>query len=167
MRRASRGRLERPVSWSEVEGNAGFMGAAVLVPFGCCEVWVLGWVEGAVGGLWLGAPEADAVVGGVEMPFAMFSAAGEAMVACATGSRLRNEGSGGQLRGARCGALGRGSPSNVLAVTRLKANQFTVIYSESRPPSLRLPQVSQQVNACAKDAVFSSFRVLAKSLPRC
>jgi len=61
------------------------MGAVALVPFSCCEGCVLGCVEGAVGGLWFGAPDAEAVVGGVEMPFAMFSAAGEAMFALADG----------------------------------------------------------------------------------
>jgi len=55
------------------------MGAAG-VPFCCdsCEFWVLGTVWDAAGGLGFGGP--DAVVGGVEIPFAMCSGAGEAMV---------------------------------------------------------------------------------------
>lgn len=66
MRRASRGRFEVPLSWSDVEGN---------VPLESC---VLGWV-GCVGGVGLAA--LGAVAGGVEMPFCSVSAAtGEAMV---------------------------------------------------------------------------------------
>jgi hypothetical protein len=56
------------------------MGAAALVPLSCCEFCVFGCV---VDGLGFGAPEADAVVGGVEIPFCIFSAAGEAMLALA------------------------------------------------------------------------------------
>jgi hypothetical protein len=91
MRRASRGRFEVPGSERDVPGKAGFMAAAVVVvvlefvpPFvwdccccdGCC-CW--GWEGGGcwVGGLSVGA---FAVAGGVEMPFCMFSAAGDAMV---------------------------------------------------------------------------------------
>lgn len=76
MRRASRGRLEVPLSCSDVDGNDALMGAGA-VPFVCagCEVCVLGCVEEAVGGLGLGAPVA--VVGGVE---SMFSPPGEAIV---------------------------------------------------------------------------------------
>lgn len=62
MRRASRGRLEVPVSWSEVDGNAPFVSCVLG-----CVVWDCGWGCEAVGGLGLGALEA--VAGGVEMPF--------------------------------------------------------------------------------------------------
>lgn len=76
IRRASRGRLLLPESWSEVDGKDALM-AVGAVPFvwAGCEVWVLGWVEDAVGGLGFGAPVA--VAGGVE---SMFSPPGEAMV---------------------------------------------------------------------------------------
>lgn len=99
MRRASRGRLEVPGSRSEVEGKGGFMlvvvgvfvlaaaaaaaavvvAVAVEVPFVSCEAggWVVGcWVD-CEGGLGCGAV---VVAGGVEMPFCIGSAVGEAMV---------------------------------------------------------------------------------------
>ena len=70
MRRASRGRLDAPVSCSEVCGKDI---VAEDVPLESC---VFGWV----GGLGLGALEAF-VAGGVEMPFWRASAAmGDAMV---------------------------------------------------------------------------------------
>ena len=92
MRRASRGRLLVPGSWSEVGGNAAFMVvvaeavvavvvgllfAGALLPLDCCDgcCCEAGW--GCVGGLSVGALF---VAGGVEMPFCMFSAAGEAIV---------------------------------------------------------------------------------------
>ena len=64
-----------PGSFRDVDGKEAPM-AVGAVPLGCagCEVWVLGWVEDAVGGLGFGAPVA--VVGGVE---SMFSPPGEAM----------------------------------------------------------------------------------------
>lgn len=82
---ASRGLFDSPVSCSDVDGKEGFIGAGALVPFTCCEFCVFGCVVDAVGGLGFGAPEADAVVGGVEIPFGMFSAAGEAIFALAGG----------------------------------------------------------------------------------
>lgn len=81
MRRASRGRLVVPMSCSDVEGKDGFAEAVALVPLSCkacCELCVLGCVEDAVGGLGLAAPLA--VVGGVDMPFGISAAAGEAIV---------------------------------------------------------------------------------------
>jgi hypothetical protein len=69
MRRASRGRLEAPVSWSEVGGKEAESWE---------RGWVFGWVEDWVGGLGFAALEA--VAGGVDMPFCRASAAGEAMV---------------------------------------------------------------------------------------
>lgn len=81
MRRASRGLLDVPVSWRDVEGNDALIGAGAL-PF-VCAGWVfcvLGCVEEAVGGLGFGAPVA--VVGGVE---SMFSPPGEAMMAVRCG----------------------------------------------------------------------------------
>ena len=77
MRRASRGRLLVPGSERDVGGKAGFMGAVVDVPldWGCgCAVGCEGC---CVGGLSVGA---FAVAGGVEMPFCMGSAAGDAMI---------------------------------------------------------------------------------------
>lgn len=75
IRRASRGRLEVPASWSEVLGNEAVAAAVVLVALESC---VLGWVDVCVGGLGLGALEP--VAGGVEMPFWSVSAMGDAMV---------------------------------------------------------------------------------------
>lgn len=78
MRRASRGRLEVPASWREVGGNGAFMFVGAVVPLERCGWdWGGGCVEGWVGGLGF---EGFAVAGGVEMPLAMFSAAGEAIV---------------------------------------------------------------------------------------
>jgi hypothetical protein len=78
MRRASRGRLEVPGSVREVEGKEDDAEAARVaeVPL---ESWVFGCVEDWVGGLGFGALEA-VVAGGVDMPFARVSAAGDAMV---------------------------------------------------------------------------------------
>jgi hypothetical protein len=78
MRRASRGRLEAPVSVREVEGKEEDADAARVaeVPLESC---VLGCVEDCVGGLGLGALETF-VAGGVEMPFWRVSATGDAMV---------------------------------------------------------------------------------------
>jgi len=43
MRRASRGRLPRPLSWKEVRGTVGWLGGEMTA--GCEEaVWVDGWV---------------------------------------------------------------------------------------------------------------------------
>jgi hypothetical protein len=83
MRRASRGRLEFPLSWSEVAGWEGWMGAAVCPLERGCECG-LGCAEEAVGGLGFGAPEA--VAGGVEMPFGRSAWAGEAMLWFPAGS---------------------------------------------------------------------------------
>lgn len=73
MRRASRGRLDVPVSWREVGGKD------VLIAVGApLESWeALCWLVGWVGGLGF---VALAVAGGVDMPLASVSAAGEAIV---------------------------------------------------------------------------------------
>lgn len=104
MRRASRGRLLVPLSWRDVGGNAAFMlvvaeavvvvvvvgplFAGALLPLdgcdGCCEAGC-----GCVGGLSVGALF---VAGGVEMPFGMFSAAGDAIVCGGTEARWRQVG---------------------------------------------------------------------------
>lgn len=77
MRRASRGRLLVPLSWSELDGKAAFMLAAGFAdaPLDACDGCDAG--GGCVGGLSVGA---FAVAGGVEMPLGTFSAAGEAIV---------------------------------------------------------------------------------------
>lgn len=51
-------------------------GGALPLGSGCDAGCVLGWVEDCVGGVAF----AFAVVGGVDMPFGMLSAVGEAMV---------------------------------------------------------------------------------------
>jgi hypothetical protein len=88
MRRASRGRLEVPGSVREVEGKDALAEDAARVAEVPLESWVFGCVEDWVGGLGLGALEA-VVAGGVEMPLARVSAAGDAMLggcgACAPG----------------------------------------------------------------------------------
>lgn len=64
------------------------MEVAAVVPLSweaCCEFCVLSCVEDAVGGLGFGAPVA--VVGGVDMPFGMLSAAGEAILGCSLKGR--------------------------------------------------------------------------------
>lgn len=90
MRRASRGRLEAPVSWREVCGKdddeAAAAVAVVLVPLESC---VLGCVDVCVGGLGFGA--LDPVAGGVEMPFWRFSATGDAIVGGGTCARFGSD----------------------------------------------------------------------------
>ena len=87
MRRASRGRLLVPGSERDVGGKAGFIGAVLGTPLDCCDGCAVG-CEGCgwdwVGGLSVGAL---AVAGGVEMPFCMGSAAGDAMVGGVVGAR--------------------------------------------------------------------------------
>lgn len=85
MRRASRGRLLVPGSEREFGGKAGFMGAAVDMPLDCCDGCAVGCEGCCVGGLSVGA---FAVAGGVEMPFCMVSAAGDAMMCCWCGERV-------------------------------------------------------------------------------
>ena len=76
IRRASRGRLELPLSWREVRGKAASGGAGAGAPLVGCEGCEGCW--DCVGGLNVGA---FVVAGGVEMPLAIISAAGDAMVA--------------------------------------------------------------------------------------
>jgi hypothetical protein len=128
MRRASRGRLVRPVSCNDVEGKEGFIGAAAVdVPFGCDCCEGCDCVLGAVGGLAFGAPEAEAVVGGVEMPFGMFSAAGEAMAAvaqCVRSGKVRGRGS----RSSR--ARARTRMPEVLAHSHVKEYKLRLHHNE-------------------------------------
>lgn len=76
IRRASRGRLLAPLSCNDVAGKDALMLAVAELPLSSCDC-VFGCVEDCVGGLGFGG---FAVAGGVEMPFGICSAAGEAMM---------------------------------------------------------------------------------------
>lgn len=71
-----------PVSWVETEGKDAAAEAVCDEPFSWL-FWVLGCVADCVGGL--GFAALDAVAGGVDMPFGIVSAAGDAMLGCMYG----------------------------------------------------------------------------------